>query len=69
MWNEQIGMSLGQALHILCEVHTDDHADVGFVVHMGAMPSTISSFSQSEYVNAWKIVRQAAGLRTDPAPD
>lgn len=59
-------MSLGSALQILCDVHTGDDARVGFVIHAGACPPAWGRWGENDYIEAWKIVRAAAGRPTDP---
>ncbi len=56
-------MPLGHALAILAEIHTRRDEVTGFVVMMGATPSS----SHNDYVQAWESVRAAAGLPTQPA--
>lgn len=55
--------TLFDALLLLCEAHTseDDHA--GFAVHSVSKHEFVG---QSEYIEAWKIVRQQLHRRTEP---
>ena len=57
-------MSLGRALYILASAHTDDDEQVGFRVHATAASEW---FSVSDYIQAWKVVREHIGLPTEPS--
>lgn len=67
---EKLPMPLGQAMRILCDIHTRDYTRVGFQVVSGA---TFDEHSYSpaiqergDYVEAWRVLRAAAGLPTKP---
>lgn len=61
-------MELSKALYILATCHTRDDEVVGFVVQMGIRgPEPWDPFSQGEYIEAWKVVRQHAHMQTEPA--
>ena len=59
-------MTLDRALYILAQVHTRDDVQTGFNVQMGAMPDYFAPCSHSEYVEAWKAVREHVHLQTEP---
>lgn len=56
MANEPTHMSLSYALMILCDAHTCDDQQLGFTIH-----STIMEPRPEHYVEAWSLVRRAAG--------
>lgn len=58
-------MTLPAALSLLARVHTADQPEVGFEVRMGAIPEQWDC-SGAEYVRAWRLVREAAHMRTEP---
>lgn len=66
---EKLPMPLSQAMHILCDVHTNDDPVAGFVIHVGADPYYRPSMHMREsgdYVEAWRTLRAAVGLPTKP---
>lgn len=62
-------MTLEQALHILASIHTRDNDETGFVVIAGATihNAPLFSWSQSDYIEAWRVVRDAVHMQTAPA--
>ena len=65
---EERDVDISKALHILATVHTKDDAELGFAVQIGARgPEPWDPFSQAEYVEAWKAVRERAHMQTEPA--
>lgn len=63
-YNDEHPISLEEALRLLAEVHTQDDAQTGFRVNMGAIPA---SFQQRYYVEAWGVVRVHLGMQTEPS--
>lgn len=59
-----MSMSLSDALEVLARVHTRDDSLVGFSVAMGATPDP--GISQHCYVEAWRAVRKACHMTTEP---
>lgn len=62
-------MSLDQALHILASVHTRDDDAIGFHVRMGVSEvgwQAGHECSQSDYIEAWKVVRDHIHMQTEP---
>lgn len=59
-------MTLQEALFVLTKVHTQDDSLTGFAIRMGAMPEPMLDGPHERYVTAWKVVREAAGLPTEP---
>ena len=68
MFEDQVEMPLGHALMILCEVHTRADSRTGFRVEIGATPRNFGNVSEANYIEAWRVVRRAAGLQTE-TPD
>ena len=58
-------MTLFDALRILAEVHTSADMQTGFDVEMGAMPEHYQC-SKSDYVEAWRVIREQLNLVTEP---
>lgn len=61
----KIPMGLTQALYILAQAHTREDEQVGYVVEMHP-GFDMRPFSQGEYIEAWKVVRAALMLPTEP---
>lgn len=59
-----MNMSLNQALRILAAVHTRDDHLCGFVT-MGASPQNMSVCSDSEYREAWRVVREHVRMQSE----
>ena len=60
-------MDIGSAIRLLCEVHTRDDDRVGFTVEMGATPSHgPSHWHEDNYVEAWRALRRAIEMATEP---
>jgi len=59
-------VTMNEALHILCEVHTASDDLTGYVVHMGARPGIEHRASREQYLEAWKVVRDSIHLQTEP---
>ncbi len=57
-------MPLCKALHLLARLHTNDDDQTGFTVQTSAGPFV--GFEASYYAEAWRSVRHAAGLQTEP---
>lgn len=55
--------TLFEALRYLAEMHTGDDDVTGFVVHH--VPRLLEG-DQSDYVRAWRIVREQLRLQTEP---
>jgi hypothetical protein len=62
MNNEVI--TLSRAMAILATVHTTAHDYSGYVVHDADLHKHF--FTLSEYIAAWKTVRQSLGLEVEP---
>lgn len=58
-------MSLGRALFLLAQAHTDPDELVGFRVH--ATPSIYVGYS--DYIEAWRVVREHLGLPIESPAD
>ncbi len=48
-------MTLQEALKVLCEVHTKDDDQLGYVILYGATPRL--EHDHSRYMEAWNVVR------------
>lgn len=60
-------MTLEQALYILARIHTRDDDFAGFVIVSGVRHGEVlHSCSASEYIEAWRVVRDAVHLPTAP---
>lgn len=61
-------MELNKALLVLARLHTRDDQQAGFVIEMGG-PGLLypSPYSQIDYVDAWKTVREHLHMKTNPA--
>jgi hypothetical protein len=60
-------MTLDKALHILAEIHTRQDVRSGFCILVGASPETNAPWIKpSDYVAAWKAVREQLNLPTKP---
>lgn len=60
-------MTLEKALYILATIHTREDDLTGFVVMSGVSPrSFIHPFDEGEYLEAWRVVRDAVHLPTAP---
>lgn len=60
-------MTLSQAIYILATVHTRDDPVVGYVIMAGAMWRPYETpFDAEQYNEAWKVLREQAGLPTEP---
>ena len=63
-------MTLHKALYILARVHTADSTAGGFaVVHKADYEFGVWRFSLEDYHEAWRIVRKAIGMQTEPDPE
>ncbi len=58
-------ITLDQALDVLIRVHTRDDPKTGFAVETGAAPHHVG-MPQSDYVQAWRVVREYNHFRTEP---
>lgn len=58
-------MNLDQALHIIARIHTADDDSTGFHVRMGATPMFPLDCRESDYVEAWKTIREHLHLRVE----
>lgn len=66
---KKLPMPIGHALSILAHVHTRDDAIGGFAIMTDASPDRYNygpMRSMEEYIEAWRVVREAAGLPTKP---
>lgn len=61
-------MTLNKALSILVMVHTRDDDNLGFQVMIGARPND-ALISGSEYLEAWRVVRDHLGMPTKGKSD
>ena len=62
-------MGLNEAMHIVTETHTRDDWRIGFVVEIGAGPDSVTCrWSPSEYMEAWRVLREHLRLQTHPQP-
>ena len=61
-------MDIGSAIRLLCEVHTKDNDDSGFVVNVGAHPQRHlhSDWHVDNYLRAWNTLRRAIEMPTEP---
>ncbi len=57
---------LHEALQILADTHTRDDRAFGFVIMAGAGWTPYGRWSQQEYNNAWRVVREQLGYGVDP---
>ncbi len=59
-------MDLNQALHVLAEIHTRDDHVTGFVVEKFPKSFDASRWTQGDYIEAWKAVREHLHMLTEP---
>ena len=60
-------MPLCRALRVLADIHTRDDDQVGFGLLMGATLEW-SRWSTGDYIAAWRAVREAVGMPSEPLP-
>jgi hypothetical protein len=61
-------MTLSRAIYILASVHTRDDDVTGFVIMAGVgWRDYETPFSQQEYNEAWKVLREQSNLQTEPS--
>lgn len=59
-------MTLQSALLTLCDVHTRDDEQIGFVIMAGATPPPY--LREGQYVEAWEVIREAALRPVEASP-
>jgi hypothetical protein len=60
-------MNLFQAMTVLADVHTREDDQLGYVVEMApSLMLRASRFTESEYTDAWGVIRREAGLPFEP---
>jgi hypothetical protein len=59
-------MTLNEALHILADHHTCDDDVTGYTVETTPKSWHASHWSQADYINAWRVVREHLHLQTEP---
>ena len=60
-------MPLCHALRVLADIHTRDDDQFGCTVVVGASPM-YSQWSIGDYLAAWRAVREAVGMPSEPLP-
>ena len=61
-------MTLSRAINILASVHTRDDDVTGYVILAGAYWRPHETpFSQAEYNEAWKVLREQSNMQTEPS--
>jgi hypothetical protein len=60
-------MTLSKAIYILASIHTRDDDQIGYVILAGASWRPLETpFSQAEYTEAWKVLREQSNMQTEP---
>jgi len=59
-------VTINEALRVLADFHTRDDHVMGFVVETHPCSFDVSFWSQADYIQAWKIVRERVHMQTEP---
>ena len=59
-------VTLNEALRVLADFHTRDDAVTGFVVETHPRSFDASFWTQADYIQAWKLVRERLHMQTEP---